>query len=85
MVTNPSWEDGTEGWTYTYPGTTTDQYSTDGSYSLTFSNLNVLTYNRIQQTLEGLQIGVEYDVSLDFLGVLYHRLTNVVDNILYKH
>lgn len=32
--TNPSWEDGTAGWTYTFPMVTTDAYSDDGSKSL---------------------------------------------------
>lgn len=33
-ITNPSFEDGTAGWSYNYGATTTEQYASNGSSSL---------------------------------------------------
>lgn len=34
LFANPSWEDGTSSWTYSFAAQTTDAYADDGSYSL---------------------------------------------------
>ena len=34
LFSNPSWEDGTQGWEYTFAAATTNAFASDGSFSV---------------------------------------------------
>ncbi|KAJ2987468.1 hypothetical protein NUW58_g4491 [Xylaria curta] len=99
LLVNPSWEDGTAGWTYITPGgapsITNAQYS-DGEKSLLLPSS--AAYSLIQQTIRNLAVGTAYDVSIDLRGVvsssysiteqctmyLYHDALTTTNLIDYK-
>ncbi|KAJ4391117.1 hypothetical protein N0V93_004732 [Gnomoniopsis smithogilvyi] len=66
---NPSWEDGTSGWEYNGVPSTTNAYSSDGSYSLLISG-NLVATSYVRQTISNLQIGLTYNVSVDLKAVV---------------
>ncbi|KAF4996952.1 hypothetical protein F66182_16350, partial [Fusarium sp. NRRL 66182] len=66
-IVNPSFEDGTSGWSYSFTAatTTTTQFATNGSNSLYLPGQK--TYWYVSQTVSGLQIGTTYTASVDVL------------------
>ncbi|TGJ81545.1 hypothetical protein E0Z10_g7212 [Xylaria hypoxylon] len=100
LLVNPSWEDGTTGWSYSFPGgaasTISNAYATDGTDSLLLPS--AATYTLVHQTLTNLVVGETYTVSVDFQGVvnsiytiseqciiyLYHDALTTTNLITYK-
>ncbi|KXJ88677.1 hypothetical protein Micbo1qcDRAFT_197079 [Microdochium bolleyi] len=86
LLVNPSWEDGTSGWTYTVPGgivSVTDAQALDGSKSLLLPSQ--ASYSLVQQTLNNLVIGETYDISLSFNGVVNPQYAVTEQCIMYLY
>ncbi|KAJ8119274.1 hypothetical protein ONZ43_g3743 [Nemania bipapillata] len=71
LLTDPSWEAGTAGWTYISPGgtfSTSSSYASDGQSSLLIPA--TASYALIEQTLSNLVVGEQYTISIDLQGVI---------------
>ncbi|KAJ3568630.1 hypothetical protein NPX13_g6356 [Xylaria arbuscula] len=64
LLVNPSWEDGLSGWSYIYPRTISSSESSEGSRSLQISG--VYPFQQVNQILNSLVVGRQYDMSVDF-------------------
>ncbi|KAI1260680.1 hypothetical protein F5Y18DRAFT_249032 [Xylariaceae sp. FL1019] len=71
LLTNPSFEDGTAGWTYITPGgspSVSNAQALDGSKSLLVPP--TAAYSIVQQTLNNLVVGETYTFSISYKGVV---------------
>ncbi|KAF4944428.1 hypothetical protein FSARC_14678 [Fusarium sarcochroum] len=65
LLANPSWESGLPGWSYSYSGAGLSSEHTDGVQSVYTPGTVIL--GQIFQTVQDLQIGVEYSASVDYM------------------